>query len=101
VKIVYLLDDLMREYRRGHPDVTWKDVAEATGISQQLISNLRHSDGSLVTNMANVAAICSFFRRPIEDVVRIELPENPEEVHVDVILPGRRTPRRRRAAPEE
>src|SRR5262245_1990098 len=82
VTIRYKLDDLMKEYRRRHPDTTWKDVAEATGISQQLLSNLRHTDGQVVTNLAYIASLCCFFGKAIEKVVEIGLPADAEEIHV-------------------
>jgi putative transcriptional regulator len=66
------------------------EVAEATGISTQTLSNLR-SPRAVVTNTAYAEALCRYFRCGIADLVEFDPPVGEGDLHhVDQLYPGRR-----------
>lgn len=83
-----------REGRR----VPWSEIAEGTGISAQVLSSLASRERVIVTNTANLEAICRYFQRrlgrrlePIGEVFEFD-PELGADypVHVDEIYRERR-----------
>ncbi len=84
------------EERMGRK-VPWAEVADATGISEQVLSSLASRGRVVVTNMANVDSIWRFFSqklgRPVSLVESIEAdPESGLDgpIHVDKLYPDRR-----------
>ena len=80
-----------KELREGR-DVKLGEIREETGISTQVLSNLRSLERIAVTNTANIDALWRFFQCPIQDLFA-PTPELGEEesCHVDDLFPDRRS----------
>lgn len=106
VTIQYRLQDLIDTWngdeRHEGERLTLREFARRTGLSHQLLSNLRNAtEGQVITSVAVIAVLCNFFRCQPSDLFEVTWAD-PREEHVDRLLPNwRRAPRRRPAAPEE
>lgn len=66
------------------------EIAEATGISAQTLSNLR-SPRPVVTNTAYVEALCWYLGCGVADLIELyRPPELGDAHHVDQLYPDRR-----------
>lgn len=104
VTIRYRLQTLIDNWNDNHEGerLTLRELARRTGLSHQLLSNLRNStSGQTITSVAVVAVLCNFFGCQPSDLFEVTAAD-PREEHVDRLLPNwRQAPRRRPAAPEE
>lgn len=80
-----------KELRDGRR-ITLQEISEATGISPQVLSNLRSRTNPTVTNLANIDALWRYFGCPIEEMFA-PIPSLGEEesCHVDDLYPNRRS----------
>lgn len=78
------------------------EVANATGVSAQVLSSLSNPGKRIVTNTAHLEALCRYFRCGLDELVVMSPPVADESVgcHIDVLYPERR-PSSRRDASEE
>jgi putative transcriptional regulator len=68
-----------------------KEIAEATGISPQVLSGLTNPSRNPVTNTAFVESLCRYFRCEVGELIELRpgLDEEVESVHVDRLYPDR------------
>ncbi len=66
------------------------EIADATGISGQTLSNLR-SPRAVVTNTAYIEALCRYFECEAGALIEFDPPVGPgDQHHVDQLYPERR-----------
>ena len=86
---------LEEKNRREGTNLTWADVARATGISRQALSTLANTTRAVVTNTAHLESLGRYFRCEIGDLVGyVETLDELPEYRLDVLYPGRRPGRR-------
>ncbi|MBL9164609.1 MAG: helix-turn-helix transcriptional regulator [Planctomycetaceae bacterium] len=82
---------LLEKERREGRRIPLTEVAEACGISKQVLSNLGSPVRAGVTNSANLESVCRYFRCRLEDLVTFDPPlEQEGPCHVDELYPDRR-----------
>ena len=81
---------LAREREEGRR-ITWREISDATKISQQTLANLASRTQVTVTNTANVEALCRYFRCQPNDLVTFDPPlEETTSCDIDQLYPDRR-----------
>jgi len=90
--IRFLLPELLEEKKRAeNRRITWKEVAEATGISSQVLTNMCSPLRQAVTNTAFIEALCRYFQCEVGDLIKFEPPITlGNSVNVDELYPDRR-----------
>jgi hypothetical protein len=83
---------LLEKERRENRRIGWGGVAEATGISRQVLANLAARNRAVVTNSAYIETLCRYFGCGTQDLMELVPPitEGQPPQHVDVLYPERR-----------
>lgn len=82
---------LLEKERREGRRIRWSDVAQATGLSRQVLANLASRDRAVVTNTAFVEALCRYFGCGAQELIEFSPPIGQQpDCHVDAIYPDRR-----------
>ncbi|REJ91809.1 MAG: XRE family transcriptional regulator [Planctomycetota bacterium] len=91
--LVFRFGELLRARERQlSRRVTLAEVAEATGISVQVLSSLRSPGRTVVTNTAFVESLCRYFNCSLEHLLEFDPPQDAETAcHIDELYPDRRT----------
>lgn len=92
----YLIKDRLEEKnRRDGTALSWADVAQATGISRQVLSTLANTTRAVVTNTAHLESLGRYFRCPFGQLIDYAEPlDDLPECRIDVLYPERRLGRR-------
>lgn len=90
-RIGRLLQD--REAAEGR-SIAWREIAEATGISPEVLSSLASPRGAPPTNTRYVEALCRYFKVTPAEMLELYPPLDQEpRCHVGELYPeGRRPP---------
>lgn len=91
-------DLLAEKSRRERRRISRAEVAEATGISVQVLSSLASPDRAIVTNSAFLEALCRFFGCTLDEFVVFDPPLGKKAAtHIDELYPARRrvTPKKK------
>lgn len=82
---------LLEKERQEGRRIPWREVADATGISRQVLANLASRERTMVTNTAHIEAICRYFGCEVERLIEFDPPIGGESsCHVDSLYPNRR-----------
>lgn len=83
---------LAEKERQEGRRITLKEVADSTGVSTNVLSNISSPTRSPVTNTAFYECLCRYFGVPLSDFA-VMVPElgTEESTHVDVLYPNRRS----------
>jgi putative transcriptional regulator len=82
---------LLEKERRENHRIGWQGIAEATGISRQVLANLAARNRAVVTNTAYVDTLCRYFACRLEDLMELVPPVGGNDPHhVDLLYPDRR-----------
>jgi putative transcriptional regulator len=82
---------LLEKERREGRRIAWSEVAQATGVSRQVLANLASRDRMVVTNTAFVESLCRYFGCLVQDLIEFSPPlDGHLGCHVDVLYPDRR-----------
>ena len=85
---------LAQKSRRENRRITRAEIAEATGISIQVLSSLASPDRKIVTNTAFVESVCRYFGCKIDELIVFDPPQGEDApVHIDRLYPRRRIPK--------
>jgi putative transcriptional regulator len=71
--------------------VPWSEIAQATGISVQVLSNLASRKRPAVTNTRHLEALCRYFTCSLDDLMEFSPPlRSPRKVscHIEKLYPG-------------
>lgn len=96
---IKIKEQIAAKSRREAAKIRLKDIAEATGISVQVLSNISSATHPAVTNTAFVEALCRYFGCELQDLLELSPPEIEDGkvvCHVKRINQGREW-----SAPEE
>ncbi len=82
---------LLEKERQEGRRIPWREVADATGISRQVLANLASRERAMVTNTAYVESICRYFACEVQDLIEFDPSIGDEgSCHVDSLYPERR-----------
>ncbi|HWL10230.1 MAG TPA: helix-turn-helix domain-containing protein [Planctomicrobium sp.] len=70
--------------------IPMREVANATGISPQVLSSLTAPGRAVVTNTAFVESLCRYFECTPNDLMVIVPQLEDSDIHVDQLYPDRR-----------